>query len=143
MTLASVTSVVGEKLAMQWPLVLTTALALMGIWVFQTFFKSDPLSNIPLMGSEIVDEHKRRAAFLQNAKAMYDKGYNTAKKGLGLFRIPSARGKSQVTSDYASPWEWLNIFLQIFSMPSRCRRPQIPARTEKSTRRRSQLRRGN
>lgn len=67
-----------ELLAAQWPYVLTTVLAFAAAWLLQAVLKQDPLSNLPMVGSEIGNADKRRAAFFQGAKNIYLEGYRKA-----------------------------------------------------------------
>lgn len=94
MAFAKAVSAVGEKLVTQWPFFLTTVLALMGAWLLQTFFKADTLSKIPLVLSEVRDEKKRQETFLVDARPFYDKAYQIIKKGAGVCRLPTSRGKT-------------------------------------------------
>lgn len=95
MAIAKVASIAGEKLATQWPFFLTTVLAVVGAWLLQRFFtKFDDLSKIPLVGSEISDDNKRKEAFMKNVKGMYAKAYQILKKSTGLCRLPTPRGKA-------------------------------------------------
>lgn len=67
-----------ELLATQWPYVLSTFLAFAAAWLLQAVFKQDPLSSLPMVGSEIGNADKRRAAFVQGAKNFYLEGYRKA-----------------------------------------------------------------
>lgn len=71
-------SKVSELLAAQWPYVLSTFLAFAAAWLLQLVFKQDPLSSLPMVGSEIGNADKRRAAFVQGAKNIYLEGYRKA-----------------------------------------------------------------
>lgn len=74
-----------EQLAAQWPYVLTTVLAFAAAWLLQAVLKQNPLSSLPMVGSEIGNADKRRAAFFQGAKNIYLEGYQKAS-------IPSSTG---------------------------------------------------
>lgn len=67
-----------DLLAAQWPYVLSTILAFAAAWLLQVVLKQDPLSGLPMVGSEIGNADKRRAAFVQGAKNMYLEGYRKA-----------------------------------------------------------------
>jgi hypothetical protein len=67
-----------ELLAAQWPYVLTTVLAFAAAWLLQAVLKRDPLSSLPMVGSEIGNADKRRAAFFQGARNIYLEGYRKA-----------------------------------------------------------------
>ena len=67
-----------ELLAAQWPYVLSTLLAFAAAWLLQAVLKQDPLSSLPMVGSEIGNADKRRAAFVQGAKNIYLEGYRKA-----------------------------------------------------------------
>ncbi|KAJ4390066.1 hypothetical protein N0V93_007539 [Gnomoniopsis smithogilvyi] len=99
MAIAEFVSVAGEKLVTQWPFFLMTVLVLGGTWVFQNFFKQDALSKIPLVGSEIRDDGKRKEAFLSGAQSMYGKAYVILKKSMGLCRLPVPRPSPVVMVD--------------------------------------------
>ncbi|KAJ4416761.1 hypothetical protein N0V82_006572 [Gnomoniopsis sp. IMI 355080] len=99
MAIAEVASLAREKLVSQWPFFLTTVLALVGAWLLQqTIFKFDALSKIPLAGSDITDDNKRREHFLANAKTMYGKAYEIL-KGLGACRLPTSRESPVILLD--------------------------------------------
>lgn len=68
-------SKVTELLATQWPYVLSTFLAFAAAWLLQVLLKQDPLSSLPMVGAEIGNADKRRAAFVQGAKNFYLEGY--------------------------------------------------------------------
>lgn len=95
MAFAKGVSAVGDKLVTQWPFFLTTVVALVGVWFLQTFLKSDTLSKIPLVLSEVREDKKRQETFLLDAQPFYDKAYQILKKGRGVCRLPSSRGKTK------------------------------------------------
>lgn len=77
-------------LAAQWPFILTVILASAVAWVFQVLLKGNSISKIPLVGGDIRDEDKRRAAYTTSARDLYMEGYHNIKNG--LFRVPTSRG---------------------------------------------------
>lgn len=68
-----------ELLASQWPYITSTILACAAVWLFQRLLTKDPLSSLPMAGSELGDTKMRRQAYLENAKRVYVEGYRKFK----------------------------------------------------------------
>lgn len=120
MAITEVTWAAAQRLSTQWPFILTALLVFAGAWALQTFLRPDALSKIPLVSSDIGDESKRRAEFLSNAKAVYEKGYSAFKNG--AFRITAARGQESFVFIHSQTCEsggLLNISLHCLSLTSR------------------------
>lgn len=83
-------SAAAERLSVQWPFVLSALLVCAVAWFAQGSLKQDPLSKIPLIGRELGDEAKRRAAYMQGAKDLFDEGHRKFKNG--VFRVTTPRG---------------------------------------------------
>lgn len=90
MALGEALSAAVERLSTQWPVVLSAFLACAVAWLVQGSLKPDHLSKIPLIGAEIGDETKRRAAYMQGAKDMIEQGHRKFKNG--IFRLTTPRG---------------------------------------------------
>lgn len=139
MAFAEVVSLAGEKLVSQWPFFLTTVLGLVGAWLLQqTFFKLDPLSKIPVAGSEIRDDNKRQEYFLANARLMYGRAYEILKKSMGACRLPTSRGISKSFLKALIVPIAKHLCVPI-SEPSRSCRSKVSARVEEHIRRDSRL----
>ena len=64
-----------DTLAERFQLIFPALILCIGAIVLQGLFKSNPLSHIPFVGTEIGGQDKRRTAYLTNAKNIYKDGY--------------------------------------------------------------------
>lgn len=90
MTIAEAISAATERLSTQWPVVLTAVLACAAAWLVQKLLMSNPYSKIPLVGGQIGNEEKRRAAYMGGAKDILLEGYNKFKNG--VFKVTTIKG---------------------------------------------------
>lgn len=90
MAIADAVVAAAQRLSTQWPFVLSALLVCAVAWLAQGSLKQDPLSKIPLIGGELGDVTKRRAAYMQGAKEMFDEGHRKFKNG--VFRMTTPRG---------------------------------------------------
>ncbi|KAL1866060.1 hypothetical protein Daus18300_006961 [Diaporthe australafricana] len=97
MATTSASSKFTDLVATQWPYVLSTLAAFAAAWLLQALLKKDPLSNLPMVASELGNADKRRAAFVQGAKTIYLEGYRKFKKG--VFRITTSSFHDVVVLD--------------------------------------------
>lgn len=90
MAITDAIAAAAQRLSTQWPFVLSALLVCAVAWLAQGSLKQDPLSKIPLIGGELGDVTKRRAAYMRGAKAMFDEGHQKFKNG--VFRMTTPRG---------------------------------------------------
>ncbi|KAI1389674.1 cytochrome P450 [Hypoxylon trugodes] len=85
-------SVVMAIVANEWPILLAGLLITLSLTQAH-LLRSSPIAKVPVIGSELGSDEKRRQAYLRNARQLYLDGYQKFKNG--MFRIVSPR-KSKV-----------------------------------------------
>ncbi|TEA21373.1 Cytochrome P450 monooxygenase ATR2 [Colletotrichum sidae] len=84
-----------EDLASKWPLAATALFACFAALLLQGVLKSDPMSDLPMAGTEIGDWETRRKKFLNgSARQMYLDGYRKFKER--AFRITTTRSSPNI-----------------------------------------------
>ncbi|KAK4210620.1 putative cytochrome P450 E-class, group IV [Rhypophila decipiens] len=85
---------ISEVIVERLPLVLSTSVVFLAVYLFKIFLTPDPLANLPIIGEDLGGDEKRRQQFRLNAKATYNEGYKKFRDG--LFRIITTRNSQVV-----------------------------------------------
>lgn len=93
-----------ELLAKQWHIFLAPALVYAAVWFFQTYLQAGDISKIPFVGTELGDEDKRRATYMNGAKGIYLDGYRKFKNG--IYRITTPRSMTTTSHPHQLLWRY-------------------------------------
>lgn len=66
---------ISEVIVDRLPLVLSTTVVFLAVYLLKNIFTPDPLAKLPIVGEELGDDEKRRQLYRKNAKASYAEGY--------------------------------------------------------------------
>ncbi|KAM7198936.1 putative cytochrome P450 E-class, group IV [Naviculisporaceae sp. PSN 640] len=84
---------ISEVIVDRLPLVVSTSVVFLAVYLLKYLFTPDPLANLPIVGEELGGDGKRLEQFRSNAKETYNEGYKKFRDG--LFRVITSR-KSRV-----------------------------------------------
>ena len=94
MTATITASTATELLAVRWPYIITTIVALAIVWFLWAISRQHHLSKIPIAASDVGGEEERRLAYIQNAKRIYQDAYQKFKGG--VFRVSTTSSEQAV-----------------------------------------------
>lgn len=66
---------IAELIADRLPLVVSTTVVFLAVYLLKYVFTPDPLANLPIVGEELGGDGKRLQQFRANAKETYNEGY--------------------------------------------------------------------